>query len=426
MQVMTEEVLELQGKTVRITQGTYRGEMGVIADIEESEGSIFFIVILENGKERYFTKDFIEIIEEDEGIEEEASMEEKQEGEDAIVELEEPNEPVDDKMKLLNLLCKNCRDRLEWHFNYETVKSIINRLNSSDEYYRITVCGNCLRKLIRKGIINIEKEEESVVNAKLDRFIEYTNELIERAKPKQLNFVTNVRELQNFIEIIELCNDEVKIEKEGSKLHVKTVDSSHVFMIEATLKAFNASEEEVTFAMYLGSLEKWLKVLDKDDEIKIRKIEDGKIYIKSNELERIESLLDESEIHESKLPKLDLPAIFTVDLKKLWKAVKSIETISDYFRIKVSKEGAIVEGEGDIRTIRAKFKKEELEELVCDEEKYKAAYPIDVVLPFLKLLKKLKVDKVRISFNTDNPARFEFTVSDHVSGCFLVAPRIEG
>ena len=151
MQVMAEEVLELQGKTVRITQGAYKGEMGVIADIEECEGSIFFIVILENGKERYFTKDFIEIVEEEERkIEAEESMEEneeeenteEQEGEGAIVELEEPNEPVDDKMKLLNLLCKNCRDRLEWHFNYETVKSIINRLNSNDKYYRITVCGN--------------------------------------------------------------------------------------------------------------------------------------------------------------------------------------------------------------------------------------------------------------------------------------------
>jgi len=99
MQVMAEEVLELQGKTVRITQGTYKGEMGVIADIEESEGSIFFIVILENGKERYFTKDFIEIVEEEERKieaeeimeenEEEENTEEEQEGEGAIVELEE-------------------------------------------------------------------------------------------------------------------------------------------------------------------------------------------------------------------------------------------------------------------------------------------------------------------------------------------------
>ena len=63
--IIEKEVLELQGKTVRVTQGTYKGEMGVIADIEECEGSIFFIVILENGKERYFTKDFIEIVEEE-------------------------------------------------------------------------------------------------------------------------------------------------------------------------------------------------------------------------------------------------------------------------------------------------------------------------------------------------------------------------
>ena len=74
MQVMAEEVLELQGKTVRITQGAYKGEMGVIADIEECEGSVFFIVILENGKERYFTKDFIEIVEEE-------GKKEEQEGE---------------------------------------------------------------------------------------------------------------------------------------------------------------------------------------------------------------------------------------------------------------------------------------------------------------------------------------------------------
>ena len=75
--IIEKEVLELQGKTVRVTQGTYKGEMGVIADIEECEGSIFFIVILENGKERYFTKDFIEIVEEEErNVEAEEIMEE--------------------------------------------------------------------------------------------------------------------------------------------------------------------------------------------------------------------------------------------------------------------------------------------------------------------------------------------------------------
>ena len=73
--IIEKEVLELQGKTVRVTQGAYKGEMGVIADIEESEGSIFFIVILENGKERYFTKDFIEIVEEEDKKEEQEGEE---------------------------------------------------------------------------------------------------------------------------------------------------------------------------------------------------------------------------------------------------------------------------------------------------------------------------------------------------------------
>lgn len=67
---INEEILKLQGKTVRITQGAYKGEMGIIADILQEEGSIFFVVILESGKERYFTKDFIEVIEEGEGMEE--------------------------------------------------------------------------------------------------------------------------------------------------------------------------------------------------------------------------------------------------------------------------------------------------------------------------------------------------------------------
>ena len=63
--ITDKDILELQGKEVVITQGAYRGELGVIADIEECEGSIFYIVILQNGKERYFTKDFIEIVEDE-------------------------------------------------------------------------------------------------------------------------------------------------------------------------------------------------------------------------------------------------------------------------------------------------------------------------------------------------------------------------
>ena len=75
---INEEILQLQGKTVRITQGAYKGEMGIIADILQEEGSIFFVVILESGKERYFTKDFIEVIEEGEGMEEAPSQEQEE------------------------------------------------------------------------------------------------------------------------------------------------------------------------------------------------------------------------------------------------------------------------------------------------------------------------------------------------------------
>jgi len=88
-EITDKDILELQGKTVVITQGAYRGELGVIADIEEYEGSIFYIVILQNGKERYFTKDFIEIVED----ETENNEEEEKEIEEEIKAIEvESNE----------------------------------------------------------------------------------------------------------------------------------------------------------------------------------------------------------------------------------------------------------------------------------------------------------------------------------------------
>jgi len=61
-----KNVGDLVGKTVLITQGRYKGEIGKIKYIETEEGHTFFVVALESGEETYLIEDFFEVVKEKE------------------------------------------------------------------------------------------------------------------------------------------------------------------------------------------------------------------------------------------------------------------------------------------------------------------------------------------------------------------------
>jgi len=135
-------------------------------------------------------------------------------------------------------------------------------------------------------------------------------------------------------------------------------------------------------------------------------------------------LLDKDVILKTKLRKLNLKASVTIKTDKLLKALTAINTIADNFIIKTyGNEAVVIEGESDIENIQAKFKKGDVE--IESDENHRAMYPLEYMIPFAKLMKKLKVDEIVIQYATDYPMKVTFQIAGLLKGYYLLAPKIE-
>ena len=156
-----------------------------------------------------------------------------------------------------------------------------------------------------------------------------------------------------------------------------------------------------------------------DDKLHIR-LENGMLYIDTEEIERKMTLVDQSNLVTAKKPNIDrlLVAGTDIDLAKLKRAIKSAEKLSDH---------ATIECDDGVFKIRAL--KETGDEVTLKTPMVGDTTPedckSDFSLDYLKMISGLLQGEVNIRFGTACPILFHDVVSEHSYADFYLAPRIE-
>ncbi|MFA5771620.1 MAG: proliferating cell nuclear antigen (pcna) [Thermoplasmata archaeon] len=237
--------------------------------------------------------------------------------------------------------------------------------------------------------------------------------------------------LKEVIDVISKLVDEAKfkITKEG--LNIKAVDPAHVAMVDLTLD-IKAFEEYKATEMELGiDIDKFkdvLKLADSPSDILTLEYnkEKNKIVVDIGNIKRIMSLVDTSNMVDTKVPTLNLPVKVVVRASAISKGIMASEKISDHIALVVSPDRLelIAKGNAEESAILALTKdmKDDVEELEC-KQNTKSLFSIDY---FMKMIKSVGSGKVTMNIGADYPVKLEFNIADgNGRVMYLLAPRIE-
>jgi len=228
---------------------------------------------------------------------------------------------------------------------------------------------------------------------------------------------------------VEILTDEAKIKIKEDGIYGRMVDPAHVGMIDFKIEkdAFEEykfdGEEEI--ALDLEKLSGILKIAGSDDmvEIKYGKEENRLIVSLKNITKRI-GLLDASEIPDTKVPSLELPAEIVAPTEQLHRIIKAAEGISEQIALEGDKDYFEMRAEGDNDSIFLRLSKDELVSIKCDE-KVRSVFPIDYLGDMIKIAKDASPE-IRINLGNNYPVKISFETSGGlIKIVYLLAPRIE-
>lgn len=235
--------------------------------------------------------------------------------------------------------------------------------------------------------------------------------------------------IKTIIDATAILVDEAKFRLTGDGIYGRTVDPAHVGMIDFKLnkEAFDEynCQEETEIGVDLDKLKSTLKIAASEDLVNLEYNKDeGRLIVTIGNLKRKLALLDTSEMADTKIPSLDLPAEIVVPTVELWQAIRAAEAISDHITLIADKDGFQMIAEGDTDVVELKLSKEQLYSLKC-EERVRSMFPLDYLSDMIKVARG-KSDEITINLGNDYPVRLSFEMAGgYIKIVYLLAPRIE-
>ncbi len=235
--------------------------------------------------------------------------------------------------------------------------------------------------------------------------------------------------IKTVIDATAILVDEAKFKLMPDGIYGRTVDPAHVGMIDFKLKkeAFEEyeSKEENEIGIDLEKLKSILKVAGSEDIVGMNyQKEEGRLIVNVRNITRKISLLDTSEMPDTKIPSLDLPAEIVLPTEEVYQAIRAAEAISDHITLIGDKNKFEMVAEGDTDVVEMQIPKEQLQSLKC-EERVKSMFPLDYLSDMIKIAKGAS-EEITINLGNNYPVRLSFEAAGgYIKIVYLLAPRIE-
>jgi DNA polymerase III sliding clamp (beta) subunit (PCNA family) len=250
----------------------------------------------------------------------------------------------------------------------------------------------------------------------------------------------NARVLKNVLTVIGSVTTEAKIVFSKDQIYSITVDPAHVQLIETVLKKellirysvftdIKDNNGTVSLGINVDNLLLKLKSVKKDDTVTLE-------YDTVNDpcsftltvgpfTHKVNTICIDG-IPDHKVPRLDLPARFTISTSELKDFLTQAEKVSDHFMIKTESNKVYLTAEGDSDNV--KMVPVTISNLTSNST-HKSLYSLDYFIPAIARLKNL-FEYVDIYIGDDNPVRiqgynFKDSGNGYIDIMVLIAPRIE-
>lgn len=232
--------------------------------------------------------------------------------------------------------------------------------------------------------------------------------------------------LKEAVSVISTLVNEAKFRISGEGLSVMAVDGSHIAMIDLSLssKAFETFKaDEMDMGINLEKLKTALKHAKSDEIIHMKyDAERNILELKLDAIEMTMALLDTSSMTEPKVPSLEHKAKIVVARSLLDRGLKAATDVADYVEFKVTPEEFIVHAEGESDTMAMHLKKEQLDDLFCEEE-VSSKYSLEYIT---SIIKAMSSEALTIHLSTDYPVKIEFDVAQgNGHALYMLAPRVD-
>ncbi|HEC77431.1 MAG TPA: proliferating cell nuclear antigen (pcna) [Thermoplasmatales archaeon] len=231
------------------------------------------------------------------------------------------------------------------------------------------------------------------------------------------------------VDAISVLVDETKFKISPDGIYGRTFDPAHVGMIDFKIKKeiFEEYEckEETEIGVDLEKLKDIIKIATNEEIIEFQHDKsEGRLIVTKGNITRKLSLLDTSEMRDTKAPSLDLPAEIVAPIAEIAQAIKVAESFSDHVTLMADSEGFQMIAEGDSDVLELKLSKDKLYNLKC-EEKVKSMFPLDYFSKMIKMAGS-KSDEITINLGNDYPIKLSFEIAEgNIKIIYLLAPRIE-
>ncbi len=230
------------------------------------------------------------------------------------------------------------------------------------------------------------------------------------------------------IDATSILVDEAKFKFDADGLYGRMVDPAHVGMIDFRVRkeAFEEYEcdKETEIGIDLEKLKSILKIATASEIVGIKYDEEGRLEVAIGNLKRKMGLLDTSEMPDTKIPSLELPAEIVVPTAEVHQAIRAAEAISDHVTLIADKESFKIVAEGDTDVVELTLSKDQLYSIKCDEP-VKSMFPLDYLSDMVKVAKS-NSEEITINLGNNYPLKMSFGFAgDYIKMVYLLAPRIE-
>jgi proliferating cell nuclear antigen len=254
--------------------------------------------------------------------------------------------------------------------------------------------------------------------------------------------IENKSKLEVFVAIFQLLKNwtsHISIHFESDKLHIQSIDNSHICFAVIELKSnwfsYYECSENAKISVDSSHFSILMNYAVKNDKLEIHydyQSNSDKLFIhflneEGNKNVAFEhffelNLIDVDE-ENSNIPKLDYDVEFSIDAKKITDVFSELNAFSSDINIKCSETKLELNAFGDSTKLKVNISVEDLYEYSITENEN-----IDISFSLTNICKKCLSTKisssVNISLSNDLPISLRYNLEDNGNVCFFVAPKI--
>ena len=209
-----------------------------------------------------------------------------------------------------------------------------------------------------------------------------TNQKTETETKTLFTTRTDLETLRGFFNPISTLVDEINMRITEEGIHVRTMDPSHVALIESRFRAGPCLiDADQIVSARLDTITDALKGMDKTEDVTLT-IGEDKIYL-IQDSQRYEIPTIEPSTHHTPLPKTPFENLARLDRKGFLKVCRNLAKVSNYVTLTVIDGALVCSGKGDAGSSRQTIHATEPIRTE-DPDKTEASYSLDYLIPALK------------------------------------------